>query len=199
MRIALVVAIAGLTLAVWGEWEYSSALRWIPLDQQPIPTSNSAATFDFESASGIFGIDIELPMSEQEKSATGGLAMNSSVPCNLVVDLYAGKDRLSDLSVNTLHQDGIIGYSKMDCFEGGKITIPRRGHYSLKVQNLANDSNMVSGKLSIIREENSENAAVLAGILNLCIWAFGGMIGLIGIGFVINCWRKGRRPVSNGA
>jgi hypothetical protein len=197
MRLTLVVAILGLGISKWGEWEFSSPLRWNPLDEKAIPKARSAETFDFQSASGVFTIEVELPMSEQEKSATGGLAMDSSVPCSLVFDTYDGNNRIGNLTVNTLRQDGLIGYSHRDTFEAGTVSIPKRGRYSIRVQDLGEGSNMASGTFSLIRDENSENAAVLSGVLNLFIWAFAGIIVLIGIRLVIDRWRTGRSVRSN--
>jgi hypothetical protein len=199
IRIALVVAIIGLGLAEWGKWEYSSALRWNPFDEKPIPKAKSAATFDFQSAPGVFAIDVELPMSEQEKSApVGDFPAASGVACNLVFDLYAGNERISNVRVNALHPDGAIFSSHMDLYWGGRILIPRFGRYLLKVQNMGNDTNMAAGRLSLIREGNTENAAFLSGMLSLLVWAFGGMIVLIGILFGKNCWRKRQEPVRSG-
>jgi hypothetical protein len=189
MRLVFSTAIVGLALAAWGEWEYSSALRWNPLDEKPIPKMKSASTFDFWSASGRFFIDVQLPMSKQEESATRGLAMNSQVSCNFVCDLYAGNARISTINVNTLRQYGAFFYGHVDCFDGGTITIPRAGHYLLKVQNLGSDFGMASGRLSLIRRENTENAAVLSGVFRLLIWFFVGMILLIGIWNGNKYWR----------
>ena len=131
MRFALVVSIIGLGLAEWGEWEYSSVLRWNPLDEKPIPKAKSAATFDFQSASGVFTIDVELPMSEQEKSAAmGDFPATSGVTCNLMFDLYAGNERIGNVRVNALHQEGAIFSSHMDSYWGGRMPIPRFGHYA---------------------------------------------------------------------
>jgi hypothetical protein len=185
MRLALLISIIGLILSAWGKWEYSSPLRWNPLDEKPIPKPESTATFYFWSASGRFSIDILLPMSKQEESATQGLAINSQVSCNVVVELYAGDVLINASKINTLQQSGAIFSDHMNCFNGGVIAVPRLGRYWLKIQNMGNDPLMSSGKLSLIRRENTENAAVLSGVFRLLIWIFIGMILLIGISKVI--------------
>jgi hypothetical protein len=185
MRVALVIAVAGFALAIWGNWEYSSPLRWVPLEEVRIPKSE--ATFNLRSAAGVFRIDVELPMSEQERLATNGLAMDSNVSCNLVLELHASNDLIGVVNVSTLRQYGARFADNMDCFDGGRMTIPRLGSYSLSVRNLGADSRKAPGTLSLIREENPENAAVLSGICSLLIWFFAGAVVLI---FLIRVRRK---------
>jgi hypothetical protein len=188
VRAVLLISIFGLAICAWGRWEYSSTLRWNPLDEKPIPKSKSLANFDFWSAAGRFSIDFQLPMTEQEEAATHGLPMNSQIHCNFVFDLYSGNALMRSIKVNTLQQYGAMFSRHMDCFDGGTITISRTGHYLLKVQNLGRDSKTASGRLSLIRQGNTENAAVLSGVFYLLIWIFAGMTLLAGISCRIEHW-----------
>ena len=70
----------------------------------------------------------------------------------------------------------------MDCYDGGIIKIPKFGHYILKVENLSNNPQISSGQINLIREENTENAAVLSGVFKI-LTVISGFMTLLIIGY----------------
>jgi hypothetical protein len=142
------------------------------LDQAPLPAPATSTNFSILSASGSFQVDVQLPMSKSE-DLQNGLKLDNRVTCNLLLTLYANDAQINTLTVKTLKQYGASFSRQMDCYDGGAITIPKFGRYILKVENLADNSRIQPGQLSLIRRENTENAAVLSGVFQLLAVIFG--------------------------
>src|SRR5262249_3896973 len=125
--------------------------------------------------------DVQLPMSKSEylQSKTNGSQNDNHVPCNLIFRLYENNGQINVLTVSTLIQYGAIFSSQMDCYDGGTLTIPKYGHYMLKIENLSNNLQVTAGRFSLIRRENTENAAVLSGVFEVLAIIFGVITVLI--------------------
>lgn len=181
MHLRVLISAIIFAFCILGQWVYSAKVRWCPLDQIQLPAPANSTNFPILSASGSFRVDVQLPVSKNKslQGETNGLQPNKQVPCNLVFRLYANNAQINALTISTLTQYGTIFSSQMDCFDGGTITIPKFGHYILKVENLGDNSQIPSGLFSLIRQENTENAAVLSGVFKVLSVISGFMILLI--------------------
>ena len=83
-----------------------------------------------------------------------------------------------------------------DLFRAGTLSLPKFGQYRLVVWNLGNDSRIARGKISLIRDENTEDAAVLSGVLRLLKWLFL-IVAIVSGGRLAFAWWKQRRQPSN--
>ncbi len=171
MRPRVLISAILLALCILGQWEYSAKVRWYPLDEVQLPAPANSTNLPILSTSGSFRVAVQLPMSKSE--LLHGLTDGKRVPCNLVFRLYSNNAQLNALTVSTLAQFAANYSSQMDCYDGGTITSPKFGHYILKVENLGDNSQIPSGLFSLIRRENTENAAVLSGVFKVLTVLFG--------------------------
>jgi len=156
-------AILGISIGCWTRWDFSD-VRWSPLDGQQIPKPNSKAQFEFWSDSGVFEIEVELPMATSDISQTGGLVDKPPVPCKIGFLLRHGDRVLTNIDTTSLRWTGTVGYAHMNCFSGGAINIPKLGKYVLEIANGDVDLKFSSAAVSLERQGNAENAAFLSGI-----------------------------------
>ncbi|HEY3853640.1 MAG TPA: hypothetical protein VGO67_04520 [Verrucomicrobiae bacterium] len=161
------MALLGAIVTGWGQWELTSELRWNPLDGKPLPKQGASATYDFRSSSGRFWIEVALPM----ESRYGGAA-DVRLRCPLEFQIFTEATSLTTFTSPNLQEVGEYGYSHEDVFRAGTISLPKPGQYRLVVKNLENDARIPKGKISLIRDENTEDAAVVSGVLWLLKWLF---------------------------
>jgi hypothetical protein len=177
MRPRVLIPAILFAFCIFEHWEYSAQVRWYPLVEMQLPAPGNSTNYPILSASGSFQITVQLPMSKSE--GLEGLANDKHIPCNLVFRLYAKDSQINTLTVSTLARLAANYSSQMDLYDGGTLTIPKFGHYVLKVENLGNNPQIPSGLLSLIRRENTENATVLSGVFNVLTILFGFMTFLI--------------------
>ena len=176
-------AILGIAISFLGRWELSD-VRWSPLYEQKIPKPNASANFEFWSDSGVFEVEVKLPMSAAEISEVGGLAKKPPVSCSLGFRVRAGEHIVSNIDVSSLRWTGIVGYTHVNCFAGGAINIPKLGKYVLELTNAGGEFKSPAANFSLVRQQNAENAAFGYGISKLVSHA------LLGVSIVsaMFCW-----------
>jgi len=164
----------GLALLIWSQWELS-ARRWSPLFHQPIPLSRLQTNADFRCAPGTYDIVVELPMSARQKASTGPVLGVAPISCMLYVTVREGDDTIFRSNIDSLAWIGIVGSSQMNTFKAGAVEISKSGLYVLEMKTGADQNLLRGGSLSLLRDENSENAAVVGGVARLLGYALVGL------------------------
>jgi len=195
MRIFFLAALFGAIITGWAQWEFSSELRWNPLDGKPLPTQAATATYVFRSASGPFAIEVSLPMIKAGETSSE-VAPDIRVRCLLEIRIFREKSLLTTFTTTNLEEAGQEWSRHMDSFQAGTIRLPKFGQYRLVVRNLGSDSRIAKGKISLIRNENTEDAAVVSGVLGLLKWLFL-IAAIFSGGRLASAWWKQKRQPSN--
>lgn len=195
MRIFFLVALFGAIITGWAHWEFSSELRWNPLDEKPLPMRGASATYTFRSASGPFWINLSLPMTKEAETSSGGTP-DVRVRCPLEIQIFTEASLLTTFTTTNLQEVGQYWHDSEDLFRAGTIRLPKFGQYRLVVRNLGSDSRIAKGKISLIRDENTEDAAVVSGVLGLLKWLFL-IAAIFSGGRLASAWWKQKRQPSN--
>ena len=97
-------------------------------------------------------------------SATGAIADKPPLPCRFGFRLLTENHIIKSLDVDSLKFAGDIGYSHMNCFSAGTITVPKRDTYVLEITNGSEQFKFQQANFSLERNENPSDAAFTSGI-----------------------------------